>query len=202
VKRYGVAAESREEMYVPLAQRPFTRMTIVLKSQGDVESAVATIRREVQALDPGLPVYDYRAMTEVVSGTIAGPRIAAVLSVSFAIVAAILAVVGIYGVMAFVVATRRKEIGIRSALGADRGAILGLVGRQAAALALAGTVAGVLASLAITQLLQGFVFQVDVTSLATYLVLSLAMFGVVLLASAVPTLRAAKISPLVALNEE
>ena len=137
-----------------------------------------------------------------ISGTIAGPRIAAVLSVSFAIVAAILAVVGIYGVMAFVVATRRKEIGIRSALGADRGAILGLVGRQAAALALAGTVAGVLASLAITQLLQGFVFQVDVTSLATYLVLSLAMFGVVLLASAVPTLRAAKISPLVALNEE
>ena len=202
VKRYGVAAESREELYVPVAQRPFTRMTIVLKTQGDVAHAVATIRREVKSLDASLPIYDYRPMQEVVSATIAGPRIAAVLSASFAIIAAILAMVGIYGVMAFVVAIRRKEIGIRSALGADYGAIVGLVGRQAAGLALAGTAVGVVASLAVTQLLKSFVFQVELTSLTTYLGVSLAMLMVALLASAVPAVRAAKISPLVALNEE
>jgi ABC-type antimicrobial peptide transport system permease subunit len=141
-------------------------------------------------------------MTAVVSGTIAGPRVAAVLSASFAIVAAILAVVGIYGVMAFVVATRAREIGIRSALGADRSTILGMVGKQAISLALGGTAAGLLVALAITRLLRSFVYQVEVTSLLTYVCLSAGMLVVAVLASAGPALRASRISPLVALNEE
>lgn len=202
VKRYGVAAESREELYVPVAQRPFTRMTIAVRTAGDPLSAVSIIRREVQALDPGLPVYEYRRMTEVVSGTIAGPRVAAVLSASFAIIAATLAVVGIYGAMSFVVATRAKEIGVRAALGADRSTILGMVGKQAISLALGGTAAGLLVALAITQLLKSFVYQVEVTSLLTYVCLSAGMLVVAVLACAGPALRAAKISPLVALNEE
>jgi putative ABC transport system permease protein len=202
VKRYGVAAESREELYVPLAQRPFTRMTIVVKTAGDQATALTVVRREVQALDPSLPIYDYRPMAEVVSGTIAGPRVVAVLSAAFAIIAAVLAVVGIYGVMAFVVATRTREIGIRSALGADRAMILNMISRQAMTLAVGGTTAGVLVSLAIARLLQGFVYQVEVTSVATYVAVSAGMLLMALLASAGPAARAARVSPLVALNEE
>lgn len=202
VKRYGVAAESREEMYVPLAQRPFNRMTVVVRGSDNAGEAVATIRREVQAIDPTLPIYDYKPMTEVVSGTIAGPRVAAVLSASFAIIAALLALVGIYGVMTFVVTSRTREIGIRSALGADRPAILVLVARQAMGLALGGTAVGLVMALVTTRLLTGFVYQVEVTSLTTYVALSIGMLVVTLLASAGPALRAAKVSPVVALTEE
>ena len=202
VKRYGVAEESREELYVPLAQRPFTRMTIVVKGEGDPMASLAAVRREVAALDPSLPVYDYRPMTEVVSETIAGPRVVAVLSVGFAIVAGILALVGIYGVMAFVVSTRAREIGVRSALGATQSTILSMVGRQALALGLAGTLAGVALSLVMGKLIEGFVYQVAVTSLLTYGVLSSAMLALVLLASAGPAIRAARVSPLVALNQD
>ena len=202
VKRYGVAAESREELYVPLAQRPFTRMTLVVRTEGEPEQAIAILRREVQALDPTLPIYDHRPMTEVVSGTIAGPRVAAVLSVSFAVIAVILAAVGIYGVMAFAVAARTKEIGIRAALGANRSSIMAMVGRQAATLAGAGTAAGLLVSLVLTRLLESFVFRVEATNLTTYAPLSVVMALLVLLASAGPALKAARISPLVALNLE
>jgi predicted permease len=202
VKRYGVAEESREELYVPLAQRPFTRMTIVVHAEGETAAALSVIRREVQALDPTLPIYDHRPMVDVVAATIAGPRVVAILSASFAVIAAVLAAVGIYGVMAFVVTTRTREIGIRSALGADRSSILVMVGRQAMALAVGGTVAGVMISLAIGRLLHGFVYQVEVTSAGTYLAMSIGMLGMVLLASAGPALRAAGVSPLVALNEE
>jgi putative ABC transport system permease protein len=202
VKRYGVAEESREELYVPLAQRPFTRMTIVVKSAGDPMASLATVRREVAALDPDLPVYDYRPMTEVVSATIAGPRVVAVLSVGFATVAGFLALVGIYGVMAFVVSTRSREIGVRSALGATQSSILSLVARQALALGLAGTLAGVILSLVMGKLIEGFVYQVAVTSLGTYAGLSTTMLVLVLLAAAGPAIRAARVSPLVALNQD
>ena len=202
VKRYGVAEESREELYVPLAQRPFTRMTMVVKSAGDPMASLAVVRREVAALDPALPVYDYRPMTDVVSATIAGPRVVAVLSAGFAVIAGILALVGIYGVMAFVVSTRTREIGVRSALGATPTSIVSMVGRQALALGLAGTLAGVVGSLAVGRLIEGFVYQVAVTSLVTYAGLSSAMLVLVLLAAAGPAIRAARVSPLVALNQD
>jgi putative ABC transport system permease protein len=202
VKRYGVAEESREELYVPLAQRPFTRMTIVVKVTGDPMQSLAHVRREVAALDPGIPVYDYRPMTEVVSSTILGPRIVAVVSVGFAVIAGILALVGIYGVMAFFVSTRTREIGVRSALGATQSSIVTMVGRQALLLGVGGTGVGVLLSLVVGKLIEGFVFQVTVTSLVTYLVLSTGMLVLVLLASAGPAIRAARVSPLVALNQE
>ena len=202
VKRYGVAEESREELYVPLAQRPFTRMTIVVKVAGDPMQSLALVRREVAALDPGLPVYDYRPMTEVVSATILGPRIVAVLSVGFAVIAGILALVGIYGVMAFFVSSRTREIGVRSALGATQSSIMTMVGRQALLLGLGGTGVGVLLSLVVGKLIEGFVFQVPVTSPVTYLVLAAGMLVLVLLATAGPAIRAARVSPLVALNQE
>jgi predicted permease len=202
VKRYGVAEESREELYVPLAQRPFTRMTMVVKSAGDPMASLAVVRREVAALDPALPVYDYRPMTDVVSATIAGPRVVAVLSAGFAVIAGILALVGIYGVMAFVVSTRTREIGVRSALGATPTSIVSMVGRQALALGLAGTLAGVVGSLGVGRLIEGVVYQVAVTSLVTYAGLSSAMLVLVLLAAAGPAIRAARVSPLVALNQD
>ena len=202
VKRYGVAEESREELYVPVAQRPFTRMTIVVKSASDPMASLGAVRSEVAALDPDLPVYDYRPMTEVVSATIAGPRVVAVLSMGFAVVAGLLALVGIYGVMAFVVSTRSREIGVRSALGATQTSILSLVARQALALGLAGTLAGVILSLVMGRLIEGFVYQVAVTSVVTYAGLSSAMLVLVLLAAAGPAIRAARVSPLVALNQD
>jgi predicted permease len=202
VKNYGVAATSRQEIYVPHNQRPFQRMTFVVRAAGNLATLLPSVRRAVAALDANLPIYEARSMDDVIAGTTAGPRLAAVLSGSFATIAVLLAVIGIAGVTGYVVTRRTREIGLRMALGATANRVVYMVVVQTMRLATAGVGLGILASVAATRILRGQVYGVSVTDAATFLLVPALLLSIAAAASAVPALRAARVSPVVALTEE
>jgi putative ABC transport system permease protein len=166
------------------------------------EALGAAIRRAVQQLDPQERVLRLRAMSEVVSGSVAAQSFDALLMSSFAGVALALASVGIYGVLSFFVSQRTHEIGVRMALGAEPGQVLRVVVGQGLALALAGVVIGVGAALGLTRFLRGLLYHVSAASVAPYAVGALVLLAVALLASYIPARRATRVDPVVALRYE
>jgi ABC-type antimicrobial peptide transport system permease subunit len=156
----------------------------------------------VRELDPNIPVANIRPMTEVVSTALATPRLTGFLMGSFAAIALMLAAVGIYGVLSYLVARRTHEIGIRLAVGADRSQVLGLVLKQGMLLAGSGIIAGVIAALLLTRLMQSLLYQVRPSDPITFGIVTVALVAVALVASAVPAYRATRVSPLVALRTE
>ena len=201
VKNYGVNATSRQELYVPHAQRPFSRMVGVVRVQGDPATFVPALRRIIGARDQALAVYNVRAMRDVVGGTVAGPRLAATLSGFFAVLSLLLAAVGLFGVLAFVVGQRTREFGVRMALGATPGGIVRGVLRQSLGLAAAGIVPGAVAALAAGRLLRSQLYGVGATDPAALAVAAGAFLLVALLASWWPARRAARVAPTEALRE-
>ena len=163
---------------------------------------VAAVRGAVQSVDPDQPVYQIRTMTELVSGALAGTRFIMLLLMLFAGVAAALAVVGIYGVISHAVNQRTHEIGVRMALGALRGDILRLVMKEGLILTVVGVGLGLLASLALTQVLAGLLFGVSATDPSTFAGMCLLILLVATCASWLPANRAAKVDPFVALKCE
>jgi putative ABC transport system permease protein len=189
-------------VYVPHTQLAIGLMTVVLRTDLDPESLVAGLSAAVRELDPELPLADVRTMEDVVDRTLARPRVVAVLLAVFAVMALVLAAVGVYGVMAYAVAERTHEIGIRMALGATREAVLRLVVGQAFRLVAIGVVAGLAASVALTQVLGSLLFETSArdpwTLAATALVLTL----VAVAAAVVPAVRGTRITPVQALRVE
>jgi putative ABC transport system permease protein len=156
----------------------------------------------VRELDPNIPVANIRPMTEVVSTALATPRLTGFLMGSFAAIALMLAAVGIYGVLSYLVARRTHEIGIRLAVGADRSQVLALVLKQGLMLAGGGIALGIVAALLLTRLMQSLLYQVRPSDPATFAIVTFALVAVALVASAVPAYRATRVSPLVALRTE
>jgi putative ABC transport system permease protein len=202
VKRYGVIKESRQELYLPLAQRASSRMSIALRTRGDFSGLAASVRREVSAIDPNVAVYEARAMEDLVATTVAGPRLAAVLSGSFATMAFLLAIIGIYGLMAYIVTTRRREMGVRIALGAQSGRVVGMVMVQALRLAIGGIILGILAAIPATRLLRQQVYRAKMTDPVLVGALAVGLLIIAVLATLGPAMRAARTSPLRAFSEE
>jgi putative ABC transport system permease protein len=202
VKNYGVAAESRQELYVPHAQRAYSRMYLMVHAAGDPAALIPAVRRLVAGLDPALPVYGARAMPEVVDETVTGPRLSAFLSGAYAVTALLLAVIGMYGLIAYVVEQRTRDIGVRIALGASAPRVLRLVVGQALRLAGAGVVVGGLASLAVTRAMRGMLFGVAAGDPVVFATTALILLATALAASAIPAWRAAHLSPLTALSDE
>ena len=201
VKNYGVTAESREELFVPHALRPANRLVTVVRATGDPAALAPAVRRVVGELDPALPVYSIRTMREVVDATVSTPRLTAALTSAFAAVALVLAVVGVYGITAYAVVRRRREIGIRLALGASAAGIFRLVLRQALTPAGLGAAVGILGALAGSRLLASQVVGVGDGSAALYLALPAGLLLVVTLASALPARHAARVDPLEMVRE-
>ena len=141
-------------------------------------------------------------MTDVVSTALATSRLTSFLMGAFAVIALTLAAVGIYGVLAYLVARRTHEIGIRLAMGADRSQVVGLVLKQALALTGSGIVAGLLAALALSRAMQSLLYQVGPTDPVTFATVPIALMVVALAGSAIPAFRATRVSPLVALRSE
>jgi putative ABC transport system permease protein len=141
-------------------------------------------------------------MSEVVSTALATPRLTGFLMGTFAVIALTLAAVGIYGVLSYLVARRTHEIGIRLAVGADRLQVLAMVLKQGLTLAGIGIVTGLAAALALTRLMQSLLYQVRPSDPQTFVLVSIALIGVAVLASALPAYRATKVSPLIALRTE
>ena len=209
VRHNGVTAVIKEKFYVPYAQFPAARgggaarnMTLVARSAGDPLALVGSIRAEIRRLDPNLPIAGVRPMTDVVDTSLATPRLTGSLLTIFAGLALLLAAVGVSGVLSYLVSRRRREIGIRMALGASRGRVLGLIIGRGLWTAGVGIAAGLVAALFLTRLLAGFLYGVAPRDPATFAGVTLTLFAIALAASAVPALRASRVDPLDALRSE
>jgi putative ABC transport system permease protein len=202
VRHYGLDIESRAMTYWPFARNPYGTMTVTVRTAGDARLVVRSIAGLVRRLDPELVVANIRTMDEVVSSSVAQRRLTMLLLAGFAGVALLLAAIGIYGVIAYGVTQRTQEIGIRMALGAQRGDVLRMVVKQALQLAAGGIVIGGACALLLTRLMEGLLFQVTPGDPVTLIVVSAVLAAVALLASYIPGRRATRVDPVVALRAE
>jgi putative ABC transport system permease protein len=202
VKAEGLAAPSVPESYVPYAQLPFAPMSLVVRTDISPASIVPTLTREVQSLDSTLPLLHVKTLDEYVDDSIVGTRFETSLLGTFGILAFVLTAVGLYGVISYTVVQRKREIGIRLALGAAPTAIVGMVVKNGTFLACAGALIGVAAAFLLTRLMATLLFGVGPTDPLTFLFVPIALITVAVLASYIPARRAAKVDPMVALRYE
>jgi putative ABC transport system permease protein len=174
--------------------------SLVVRTDGDPNNYRAAIRQALRSIDPALPITQLRTMDEIIADSLSQRRFNTALLLVFAIVAALLAAVGVYGVMSYLVTQRTHELGVRMALGAQRGDILKLVAGGGAKLAAIGITVGVTLALAMTRLMSGLLFGVGVTDPWTFILIALLFAVVALLASYLPARRAARTDPLTALR--
>ena len=202
VKHFSLDTEPVPEMYVPHAQQPWTSMTLVARSQSDPRALIDPIRSQVLAVDHDQPVSNIRTMGEVVASSIAQQRFYMLLLSLFAVMALVLAAVGIFGVMSYSVTERTREIGIRMALGAQTRDVLRFIVGQGVMLAMIGVVIGLAGALLLTQFMAKMLYEVKAFDPVTFIVISLLLVGVALLACYIPARRATKVDPMVALRYE
>jgi putative ABC transport system permease protein len=201
VKSFGVDRDAPAQLYLPLAQAPEDSMAFVVRTTVDPESMFGTIRAAMHRVDPSLPLANSETLAKHVDKSVAARRFYMLLLGLFAAVALTLAAVGIFGVLSFLVTQRTKEIGIRVALGADRGSLVGMVLRQTLMLAGTGAAIGTVAGLGLTGLMATMLFAVKPTDPLTYAAVDSTLLGVAVLAAWVPTRRAVRIDPTIALRE-
>jgi putative ABC transport system permease protein len=202
VRQSGLTQAPRPELFFPYTTSRADGMTLVARSTGDPSELPAAVRREVQAVDPNQPVYNVRTMEEVIDLSISNRKLNMTLLSAFAGLATLLAVVGIYSVMSYLVTQHTREIGIRMALGARPSNILKLVIGQGLTLTLAGVGLGLLAAFGLTRLMSSLLYGVAGTDPLTYAAVSSLLVVVALAACYVPARRATKVDPLVALRYE
>ena len=195
-------ARSRVEVYWPENQRPFGAMTLAILTSGNPMSLAPTIQREVNAIDSDLPVYRVRTMTEVMGDSLQRRRLALILLAVFAGLALLLASLGIYGVMSYAVAQRQMEIGLRMALGADRGQVMRMMIRSGMGTIVIGLVLGVILALSLTRLMSGLLFAVKAYDPLALGGAALLLIAAALIAIFIPARRAMKVNPMVALRYE
>jgi putative ABC transport system permease protein len=191
----------------PQADRNFltiggSSITFAARTAGDPLAIVADVRRIARDIDPRLAVDAVVPMDVVVSSLTTRPRFYAVLLTTFGAIAGFIAVIGIYGVLSYVVGQRTKELGIRMALGAQRGAVLKLVLRQGAAIVAIGVMLGVVGAAALTRYLEAMLFGLGALDATTFAIVAVAFAAVAMLAAYLPARRATAIDPLAALRHE
>jgi putative ABC transport system permease protein len=199
IRHHKLEANVREQVYYPAF---FSQMTLAIRTTSDPMAMIGMVRGAVQSLDRDQPVYRVRTMAELVSGALAPARFTLLLLAIFAGVAALLAAVGIYGVMSHAVTQRTHEIGVRMALGAQGNDVLRLVIGQGLKLTLPGVAIGVASALLLTRLMESLLYGVTATDPATYGVIALLLTLVSLVACYVPARRAMKVDPMIALRYE
>jgi putative ABC transport system permease protein len=202
VRSRTLEARSRIEVYWPQTQRPSNAMALTILTSGSPMSLATTVQKEVSELDPELPVYRVRTMTEVMGESVARRRVALVLLAAFAGLALLLASVGIYGVTSYLANQRQREIGLRIALGSRRSQVLQLIIGQGMATIAIGLLIGLVPALLLTRLMSGLLFDVrpaDPLALGGSAVLLLV---VALVANFIPARRASRVNPMVALRYE
>ena len=202
VKNYGVDQPSRFETYVPNAQRPGQGGALIIRAAADPAALTSAVRAAVRSVDPGVPLFGVSEMEEVMAQNTASRRLSVELIAAFAGLALLLASLGIYGVISYLVVRRRHEIGVRLAVGAQRKDILQLVMGQGARLAGIGLVAGLIGSLGAGRALSSLLFQVNPFDPMTLGSVSVVLLAVALVACYLPARRAMRVDPLVALRHE
>ncbi len=200
IRHRGLDDKTWPELYLPYQQAPTPWMSFVIRSSGDPARLAPAVRRAVAAIEAGQPLFDIQSLDQRLSGTVAERRRRAGLLASFAALALVIALVGVYGVMAYSVARRTHEMGVRIALGAQPRAIVRMVVGEGMRIALAGVILGVAGALALTRVLAGFLFAMTPTDLPTFLSLSLLLLAAAFLAAWLPSRRATRVDPMVALR--
>ncbi|MBV9072064.1 MAG: ABC transporter permease [Acidobacteria bacterium] len=207
VKNAGIDKPTGTELYLPYDQKQGssgrnTGMTLFIRSAMPQSSLVSAVRRTIADLDPQVPISKISSMEDVISTAQARPRFLSVLLTIFSGVALVLAAVGIYGLLAYSVARRGKEFGLRMALGAQQQDVLGLVMKQGATMIASGLLTGLVAAFALTRLMSSLLFHVRATDPITYFVVVCGLAAVAFFASYIPARRATKVNPTVTLRYE
>jgi predicted permease len=213
VKQWGLAADSKsaieEQFYYPFMQLPeklmplaATRVAVVLRTRGDSTAVMGPVRRAVKEIDPREVVYNVKTMDEVISNSLAARRLSMILLSVFAALALVLACVGIYGVISYLVGQRTYEIGVRMALGAQPGDVSRLVIGHGVRMALIGVAIGAVAALGLTRLMASQLFGVGAHDPLTFASVAVILIMVAVAACYIPARRAMKVDPIVALRYE
>jgi len=202
VRHERLDAETRQSVYLPHSEVSVTTMTLTVRATANPQNLTSAVTGEVRALDPDLPVTKVMTMQEVIAQSVWQARLYTILFGVFAIVALLLASVGIYGVMAYTVTIRTHEIGLRVALGAQSSNVLRLIVGQGMKLALAGVIVGLAGAFALTRLMASLLYGTSPSDPLTFLVIALLLTGVTLVACYIPARRATRVDPMVALRYE
>jgi putative ABC transport system permease protein len=202
VRYSGLDDPSEAAIYTPFAQTPFMWSNLMIRTTVPPQSLIPGVRNAINSADAALQPVGFRTMEELVSESVAQPRFYTVLLGAFALLALLLSAVGIYGVIAYSVAQRTHEIGVRMALGAKGFDVLRLILRQGMTLALTGAGIGLLGAWAVTRLMAGLLFEISATDPMTFAGVASLLIAVALLACYIPARRAMKVDPMVALRYE
>ena len=202
VKYDAIDAPSRPAVYIAATQVPrFGGSVLLARAQAPATAIIPAIRRLIAQTDPDLATYDVMTGPTMVANAASSTRFVTMLLVGFSVGAALLAALGVYGVLAYLVSQRRREFGVRIAIGAQPRSVLGLVVKQGAVLTIVGLALGLVGALAATRLLRSFLFGVAPSDWATYLVIVVLVGAAGLLAALIPAQRATRVDPVIALRE-
>ena len=202
VRHFGLDVDPKPEMYVPFAQDPYFTAIYVVRSAQNPRNLLPAIHREIQAMDPAVPLANVRTFERVVADSVAPRRLSVVLLGVFAGVAVLLASVGIYGVMSFIVVQRTQEIGVRMALGAQRSDVLKLILGRSLKLISAGAAIGLIVTLLSTGALRALLYNVSAFDTPTFVLVTILLAAVALAASYLPAMRATRADPMTVLHAE
>jgi putative ABC transport system permease protein len=202
VRNGGPQGDGFPEIDVPFRQSPWPQGTVAIRTTTDPDSVRTAVAAVVQSMDPDLPISGAKSMDQLLDEALAGNRFGATLMGTFASLALLLAAVGIYGVMSFAVAQRSHEIGLRMALGAGRGRVIGLIFREGMTTALLGTVLGLFGAFGLGKIMQGLWSDVGNADPRVLGAVALLLLGAAMVACLVPARRAASVDPMVALRQD
>src|SRR5439155_14506960 len=202
VKQYGLDNQGKIALYLPQLVRAENAMHLVVRTSSNAAGLADAIIREIHAVDSDVVVYDVHTMQERLYNSLARQRFSTTMLGAFAGFALLLAAVGVYGVMSYLVSQSTHDIGVRIALGAQPGNIVWLVVRQGMELAAIGIVGGLIGAMVLTRVMAGLLFGVTATDTVTFSAVVLILAAVAFAATVIPARRATRVDPMVALREE
>jgi len=202
VKGRGLDADAAAMMYMPYKQTPRPFMTLIARTTANPQNFIQSVSKAIYTVDKEQAVRNIRTMEQVMAASVSGRRFNMTLLIVFAVLALVLATVGVYGVMNYSVTLRQRELGIRLALGAQTTDVLRLVIGQGLMLTLTGIGVGLAAAYGLTRLMEGLLYGVTATDLLTFFTVASVLTTVGLLASYLPARRATKVDPMIALRSE
>jgi putative ABC transport system permease protein len=194
--------EDYSEIVVPFWQSPRPQASMVIRTDGDPKSVIKSIAAAVSSVDPDLPLAGVRTVDEIISESLAIDRFSVVLFSAFGVLGLLLAAVGIYGVMAFTVAQRTQEFGVRMALGAQRSGVLRLVLKEGTILAVTGALIGLGGAYLVGRAMQSTLYGVGAMDIRAFSAVAFVLLVAALVACLVPAWRASRVEPVVALRHE
>jgi putative ABC transport system permease protein len=203
VKYKGLAEDAEPAFYSVIAQNPSWSNFLVIKTETiDPTTLTTAVRNQIRMLDPDMPVDQIKTLQQHLYTQVAQPRFRTTLITVFALIALILASIGIYGVISYTVSHRTREIGIRMALGAQRRQVLNMIIGQGFQLTAISIALGLIGAFALTRLMKGFLFGVTATDPMTYIAVTTLLMAIAMLACFIPARRATKVDPVIALRSE